>query len=78
MGMQSRVLIFLLAVYFVSGTRKYGQDRNQKAAAESGEDGGETTAMLDAMVQLMLGSPGEFDREFLDSLTACWETWTLR
>ncbi len=78
MGMQSRVLIFLLAVYLVSGTLKYGQDRNQKAAAESEVDGGETTAMLDAMVQLMQGSPGEFDMDFLESLTACWETWTLR
>ena len=72
MGMQSRVLIFLLTVYLVSGTTKYDQGSNQKAAA--GEDGGETTAMLDAMVQLMQGSPGEFDREFLASLTACWET----
>ena len=72
MGTKSRVLVFLLSIYLVSGTQNYGQDSNQRAAAA--EDGGETTAMLDAMVQLMQGTPGQFDREFLASLTACWET----
>ena len=59
MGKRSTVLIFLFAVNLVSGLN-YGV--NQKTAAEFG-DGGETTAMLDAMVQLMLGTPGEFDRD---------------
>ena len=69
MGMQSTVLIFLFAVYFVSGATKYGHTILQSEA-----ESGETTAMLDSMVQLMLGTPGEFDRDFLASLTSCMET----
>merc|ERR1711971_415681 len=69
MGMQTTVLVFLFAVYCVSGATNEGQRIPQSEA-----EGGETTAMLDAMVQLMLGTPGEFDRDFLDSLTACMET----
>ena len=35
---------------------------------------GETVAMLDAMMQLMLGPGQEFDRDFLSELSYCMET----
>ena len=53
------MFILFFAINLVSGLN-YGM--NQRTAAEF-TDGGETTTMLDAMVQLMLGTPGEFDRD---------------
>ena len=65
------MLKFLFVVSLVSVPTN-GRE-NEKGILQTGEDSGETTAMLDAMVQLMLGAPGEFDRNFLDSLTTCME-----